>query len=269
MGRYKNYNRINHLYFGNPKDFCVSYFAGVLYGDGCVCSKRNTVRLSMVDRDVVVEFAKAIGLGSEEVREYDLNKWHLGKAWSKQSSLYVTSQQMVADLVQFSVVPNKKYVVCRYPEGIVDRGFLLGLYDADGTAGKSYFRYVGNQEMIESLACRIQQLGFEVTVYGPRRGVYSRSMCEMNVPCAGGNLKRYLVWLYDTDSASICCKRKLIRALKAGSISADDINSEWLKLYVNPEPSSLNGVNVSEKVQRLGSEEPTNNLPVEQELCYV
>lgn len=144
--RVEVWRSLKHWAFQRPDDFYASYFAGVLYGDGAI--NGNRIRLAMTDLDVVINLSYFLNLPCDFV------KFVCRKSNKPQAVLEVSSKFLVDDLRKFNFVEKRISRVFSFPGGINDRGYVLGLYDSDGTIsttrprGMSFF---GN----ESYACSL------------------------------------------------------------------------------------------------------------------
>ncbi len=115
-----------HDYFAAVASAEQAYILGLLAADGNVSSEHPRVSIGLQAKDThLVEYVRdRLNPGASLSRKKD------GYA-----SLQVTSQQMVADLARFGVVPRKSRIL-GWPAnlGFLLRPFLLGYFDGDGSA---------------------------------------------------------------------------------------------------------------------------------------
>jgi hypothetical protein len=125
-----------HDYFSVVDTPEKAYVLGLLAADGCVAGKHPRVVFGLQAKDAhLVEFVRDC-LNPE------------ASVWRAQDNgfarIQITSSQMVADLARFGVVPRKSLILQwpALPEA-VQRSFLLGYFDGDGTMYVVRDRYPG------------------------------------------------------------------------------------------------------------------------------
>lgn len=220
------------------RDFLTCYFAGVLYGDGCIMG--NRVRLAMADLDVIQQYIRFVGFPQDRVRFDE-------RGARVQGMVDFSSRQMVEDLKFFQVVPGKTKRLFTYPDGINDRGYLLGLYDADGTVSTTRlrgFRIVGNESFANALEKKLCDLGFKANA----RIIYSGGVDVYAMNLSGKSHVEFLQWMYQVDDTPVYCTRKAHRVMlslwggRKKFLLEKWVNSWEAKFreeYVNHEPSFI------------------------------
>jgi hypothetical protein len=185
----------------------------------------------MTDVDVVYAYAQFLGLRPDDVRMRVLKS---GKPFGR---LYVNSEKIFNDLSKFAVTFSKSIDSYKYPIGVDDRGYLLGLYDSEGSVSiRNAINIAGRAGFVEAVAERINALGFKAHVY--RSSVVNNIVYKRIAVLIGhGNLAAFVKWLYDDQSLKVCAKRKFERILECHSGLSEYFGKYN---YANPEPSSLN-----------------------------
>ena len=206
--------------------FEASYFAGILYGDGC--TRNNQIRLSMTDWDIVFSFAKFVAFPLDHIKNDTRGKL-------MQFRVEFSSKQMLQDLAAYGFIHSKAKGEFEYPYDVVDRAFLLGLYDSDGSCPTNRsrgFYWLGNVYFANSLSTKLKELGFLSRV----RLTYKSESCELyKIELSGKSHVAFLTWLYDPTDTPVFCKRKFLRVLcslrasKEKSLFAKWVNS-WKAL---------------------------------------
>ena len=142
--RTENYNHkslFNETVFENIDTEEKAYWLGFLMADGYV-TKDNRIGLHLKygDKDHIEKFKIFIGSNLPIViRDKFLIKTQ--KTY-KQACLRVTSRQMVKDLFNYGMIPNKSLII-KFPNNISEpflNPFIRGLFDGDGTLGKYYIK---------------------------------------------------------------------------------------------------------------------------------
>ena len=248
--RFDRNKGIDHKIFSNRNDFTSCYFAGVLYGDGCT-SKNGVsefIQLSLKDYDVVENLAKFVGLSKGDCNWHsDLNE---DNHRSPTKILKLTSDKMVEDLKYFGVVERKTYVTdYGYPENIDDRGYILGLYDSDGTV---YFMdtisFYGNKVFAWSLNQKLNNLGFETSCKEKLNKKENVTQPLYQVRIRKESLSDFIMWLLDPNNTpNIYSERKFLRVLLNVCYHKVIYDKNWMKCwkaklreqYVNQQPSQI------------------------------
>jgi hypothetical protein len=180
----------------------MSYWAGFLMADGCVCNGAITLCLAERDREHVMRFASFVG--------YPGNLTEIPAARSVK--VVFRSVEMAGDLEKLGIVPRKSKTAEAPAFLAQDRDFWRGMVDGDGSiginkAGLSRLRLVGTRRISE------QFFEFVCQFVSPRARVQpeSRGVCEIGV--AGSKAIPVIRALY--EGARIALPRKMARAALA------------------------------------------------------
>lgn len=166
MAKFAHYRgRVFHDCFQNlTEESC--YWAGYMYGDGCVSHRKDgvsMVQLDSKDREIIEAFSRFVSGGIERVLtcEGRLGSWH---------RVMVSSKKMAADLVKFGVVSRKstaaKYFVVEmgemlkhYVRGCLDSDGTLGIYNRRGRPQEHRVSIYGTHSFCEHLGNILMRLG--------------------------------------------------------------------------------------------------------------
>ncbi|WP_214518267.1 LAGLIDADG family homing endonuclease [Staphylococcus pseudintermedius] len=136
---YKRIYKVNHNYFDKIDSEDKAYWLGMLYADGTMIEKQNTVKLSLQGLDVITidMFRKA--LNSDYPFEYYINNkaGSYGTDESQMCALKVRSEQLFNSLLKLGCVPRKTENLTFPSDEIVPRrylkDFIRGFTDGDGS----------------------------------------------------------------------------------------------------------------------------------------
>lgn len=124
-----------------------AYWLGFLYGDGYVSKNERNLQLILAEEDesVIDDFCTDVGL------DMSCKKYYGPYASNKQRQVHIRicNKKFVSFLVALGCI-NKKSNVVRLPKIDFPDAFLLGLYDADGTAGTSLITG-GSEKLFEDI----------------------------------------------------------------------------------------------------------------------
>lgn len=140
---YKNHKKTyncNENFFKNdtPESF---YLAGFLAADGSVQYRKYSdvlkITLSKKDKDHL-EKIKILLKSNHPIKDYIVKPSKLVKSYNESSELQIVSNNIIADLKRFNIIPNKtKTYTYTIPENIVNNQlishFMRGYFDGDGT----------------------------------------------------------------------------------------------------------------------------------------
>lgn len=203
VGRRTSY-LVNHNYFNKIDTQEKAYWLGWMASDGFVVRDRHNHVIGLClqerDREILNGFRDAIG-ADNPIRTITHKN---GKTYL---DIRVVSLQMVMDLAELGVVPNKSLIL-KKPEIPVEFewDFFRGVFDGDGCVGKRSISLCGTKEMVESFAdlCRKSEYGCQV---------YKHSLGENTwyMRSSGRNARGILGKMY---GSGICLRRKRDKAFE-------------------------------------------------------
>lgn len=138
---------VNHNIFNIIDTEEKAYWLGILYADGSINDKRNTVILSLIDKSHIEKFKKFLSANYKIYTE--VHKKYNKKIYK----LTVVSKQIVNDLKKLGCIPRKALVI-KYPNTSLvpkhlNNHFIRGYFDGDGTV--TVFKYRKDIEGILSM----------------------------------------------------------------------------------------------------------------------
>jgi len=178
-----------------------AYTLGILYADGNNSDKGNnySIRLSMIDKDVVEKIKKYMNFDGE-IREIKPRKL----SYKTQYRLSISGKNICYDLTKLGCHSNKTHTLC-IPEGAIPeelfRHFLRGLNDGDGTITRSkgkknwLVRIVGTKELMQQIGDKVKEILDINYSYFPAKNCESGDIYF----CAWGGrnkLTKLLNWMY-------------------------------------------------------------------------
>lgn len=117
-----------------------AYWLGFLYADGCVYFKpkkeyRINLHLECKDINHIIKFKQSIN-ATHKIRNYNRTRIRNNKIIKECiSTLDISSEKMVNDLIKHHCVPNKTLIL-KWPQNVVPdnlkRHFIRGIIDGDG-----------------------------------------------------------------------------------------------------------------------------------------
>lgn len=120
----------NDNYFSSIDSFDKSYFLGLMFSDGNVSSKKNDIKISLMESDVKIlnifsnKIFGHVKIAKEDSSENDEN-------CKKYCRFSVVSQKMKQDLIKLGCVPNKTWKIT-FPDVPYISHFIRGYLDGDG-----------------------------------------------------------------------------------------------------------------------------------------
>ena len=188
-----------------------AYFLGLLYSDGYVNSKKNTVGLCLQEQDkkIIEDFNKII---KSDRNLYVKNPPKKFPHRKKLVELKITNKNFYKHLENKGCV-NKKSLVLTFPkEDILSKNlyshFIRGYFDGDGSVyksdGKYSFELIGTKELIEKAQeILIEELNLNKTSVYFKKG--AKNTCRIRY---SGNRQCIKIkdWLY--KDATIFLERK-------------------------------------------------------------
>ena len=179
-----------------------AYILGLLAADGSV--DRYSVRLSMIDYDIVEKCAKIIGYNGP-ISEPKMR----GKSKHQMYMLRLNSAYLTERLNKLGLVNNKTYILPFPTEDQIPRylirHWIRGFHDGDGSLiaptakGNRYlFKFIGLPNVIRGIEKVItEELGFPVSVFKT-----TNTKIEMlNLACGTRSyVKKFLDWIYQDST---------------------------------------------------------------------
>jgi len=186
---------------GNEKK---AYFLGLLYADGYIYKKKNTISLSLQDKDLDIVSSFQTFLNSNRPL---LTICYPNPSWRPQYRLVVQSPRIIKDLEKLGCTQNKTFTL-KFPSLHFELNphFIRGYFDGDGSVwvlnrksckSNLYANLMGNKEFLEDLI-KIVPIDCKAHIR-KQRSIYS-----LDFSCK--NAIRFLEWLY--SNASIYGSRK-------------------------------------------------------------
>ena len=130
---------LNENYFDYIDTQNKAYILGFLYADGCNCSKKSTISMSLEEGDKEILEKIRIEVGSEKELEFldYSNKHDFGYTYKNQYRLLLFSAHMCKTLEKHGMTPNKSLTLS-FPdisENLLPH-FIRGIFDGDGSIYK-------------------------------------------------------------------------------------------------------------------------------------
>lgn len=120
----------DHKCFSNLYTPEASYFSGLIASDGTLRHDFPVVKLKLIDREVILNFAKFIGKDGK----INLSKYQNRHGTQEIYSSSVYSREIFDSLCKVGFVPNKSHIGFGYPHNkVLDRHFLRGYLEGDGS----------------------------------------------------------------------------------------------------------------------------------------
>lgn len=134
----RKYN-VNEHYFDKIDNQNKAYILGLLYADGCNYKKKQTISLSLEEKDKDILEKIRIEIGSDKPLEYldYSNKHDFGYTYKNQYRLLVFSKYMCNILEKHGVIPNKSLLLDfpNIPKSLIN-SFVRGYFDGDGSISR-------------------------------------------------------------------------------------------------------------------------------------
>lgn len=147
---------MKHNIFENITTDQQAYWLGFLAADGCCHRNQLEIGLSSKDREHLVKFKEFIDLESDIFDRMTLCS-NNGKYYPS-SYLFINSNEILEDLANFGIVPNKSHQdidFLSYIEDKYKKAFIIGYFDGDGwfthTEKSMDFGFCGCKSLIESI----------------------------------------------------------------------------------------------------------------------
>lgn len=195
---------INHNFFENINTEEKAYFLGLMYADGNVSSKYNSIRISLVEADSYLLEALRDLISPTHIlykRNYDVG--------NNQRSLEINSIKIKNDLIKLGCPPNKTFTITFpnssiVPEELIHH-FIRGYFDGDGCSYKNTITFVGTKSFLLGIQGVLHKyLGFKM------RNMPSRSANGIIKALGYGGSHQMIAfrnWLY--KDATIYMTRKM------------------------------------------------------------
>lgn len=203
----RNYPR-NSNYFSKIDTSEKAYWLGMMFADGTVSSKRNSIALSLKDQEHVEKFKSAIGAQNNKIITIT------DKRFSQNCNMYdfsICDKQLHDDLIKWGCIPNKSYAeelhLPNIPQNFI-WDFVRGFFDGDGCISwlqkqnKFTISWAGNKTLLEEIMelCE-KKVSLQQNV---------KSKITYNLSISGQNdVQRILLKMYKNATLSTCLERKL------------------------------------------------------------
>lgn len=196
--------RLDETFFEKIDTEQKAYVLGFLSADGTISNHGRSVILMLHAKDehILRDIRKAMG---SNAKIFTREKIPAHPNRGPYKFIYFGSQKLVADLALHGVA-QRKSLTLRYPTTVrkaVERHYLRGLLDGDGTIRDNSFAFLATEEMIDRIVDVVE------TCTGIRLTKTRADKLWTAVGCRGS--KRVLHWLY--RDATIFLKRKHRRFL--------------------------------------------------------
>lgn len=223
----RKYKNINEKFFDIIDTQEKAYYLGLLFADGNISEKRNSIRISLseIDKHIASSFSSEI-YGTENIFFIDNKKYpYRCKNASNSYCVEINSSHMKNTLVTHGCVPNKSLKIT-FPHHIPDnliRHFIRGYFDGDGCISscankcsngtKDYMMTITSTELFCRAIADIifNTLGMTVSVL--KANVKNDITKTLHT---GGNMKILTImdWLYCDASVFLYRKRDKYLLLK-------------------------------------------------------
>lgn len=203
-------------YFDNINDQNKAYILGLLYADGNVGKKSNSIQLFLQERDKEI-LEKINKLLESERPLVFINYKDKNPKWQNQYAISIVNKHMHDSLIKQGVVPNKSLIL-KFPENLnkeLYRHFIRGYLDGDGSISKNAkekrISMVGTECFCNSIKEIIEEtLSIHCSIcYCHNKDVSTRSL-----GIAGNNqVKKFLDWIYNDANLYLERKHKIYENL--------------------------------------------------------
>lgn len=145
--------KINEDYFAKIDTPKKAYWLGFIYGDGNIWESKFQLHLQHRDKYILQD------LLDDMDSEHKLYQNH------GHPKIYISSPKLVNHLKKFGLIPNKSLTLKApkrsYFNKVLDRYFLLGFFDADGSINKKSDRVdiIGTESMVKWAKDRLGNFG--------------------------------------------------------------------------------------------------------------
>jgi hypothetical protein len=189
---------LNESFFEKIDTEEKAYTLGFMAADGNVPINLRSVRLMLQARDVhILRDIRRVMNSDARILVIKPNSKFPHRGPYK--LIYFSSQTLVADLVRHGITPRKSLTL-RYPKlsRRLERHFLRGLFDGDGSIGDKSFYFLGTKDVIRGIDAAVTyHTGIRLTL-SKAGSLWKATGCMRS--------KRVLSWLY--ADASIFLRRK-------------------------------------------------------------
>ncbi len=146
--------KLNHNYFSKIDSKEKAYLLGIMFSDGSVASKNNTICLTSCDMDLLKFFQTELQC-EKQIRQNSKNK--------KAFCLSFCSPKIKSELIALGCVP-KKSLILKYPKiNQFEKYFILGLFDGDGsiirTDKTSQVYFLGTKDICRGIKKYLSKFG--------------------------------------------------------------------------------------------------------------
>lgn len=184
----------NDYFFSKIDTEEKAYWLGFIAADGCVrIDKRKrknlTINLSLSDENQIYKFSQSIKSNNIISRRKNYSKKY--KKYYDASSITISSQQLIDDLINLGITPRKSLTL-RYPQinNKFDKDFIRGYFDGDGcwhiNMNKNYrpslvFNIIGSDYFIETLTKKLNNITTNSKGSKTKNGKISVFSCDATI----------------------------------------------------------------------------------------
>ncbi len=201
-----------------------SYWLGFLMADGSI-SERNEInlKLSWKDRFHIEKYRKCLG-SNHPIRSLTTFLPATGRHY-RMATMTIISFEMVNDLKKWGIVPNKTLMES-FPciDGRFASHFIRGVFDGDGSIGKSHkrphFNIAGNERFLLDLQRHLRLSGVSKTKLTPCGRIHYLTYGGI------GNIRKIYQYLYSNATVWLDRKREKFEEILFGDKLVGESSSE-------------------------------------------
>lgn len=151
--RYKNLN-LKLTYFDQIDSLDKAYFLGLLFTDGSIGNKTNTISISQKSENSYILDLFDYYIGNENKRSYDVRVRN-DEVFIYQESLFKSKYMKETLINKYGILPGKSYKKIHLPTIDIDfmNAFIRGLIDGDGWISykSNSIGFCGNEYAVSDL----------------------------------------------------------------------------------------------------------------------
>ena len=214
MSEIKSYKKINESYFDSIDSHRKAYYLGLLFADGCVSSKGNTMRVSLqeTDRHILEQLKNDLETDYKlSFIDYNSKNSH----WKNQYSLSITNKHIHDTLISHGMIPRKSLLV-EYPRDLLEKyysSFILGYFDGNGTIQKSECKcsFVSTESFCNSVKYIVEK---QLNIHCSIRYAHNKKVSTRSLVISGRNqVKKFLDWIYSESDIYLYRKYELYKCI--------------------------------------------------------
>lgn len=216
---------LDETYFNKINTEQKAYFLGLLYADGCVFPKRNSISIALQEKDRhILECLKKELKTNKPI--YISQKNNKNKNWQNSVILQINSKKISERLISLGCIANKSLALNfpslkQMPNHLI-RHFIRGYFDGDGSLCLSV-RKKYNYSIISIISTldfclKLKKvlntnIGINVAIHSDKNFV-ARGNLVTKIASFGGNVqvKSFLDWIY--KNATVFLQRKYNKYLE-------------------------------------------------------